>query len=124
MALGALGGPVGLLLGGLAGAIGGWWAGHGVAGAITSDDEEAFRRDFEGAPVRLADRSYHDVRPAYVAGHLAARNPDYADRSFEEVEPDLRRGWSADVARHCGEWPAMRRYARTAFDRARASNEE
>jgi hypothetical protein len=121
MALGAMGGPVGLVLGGIAGAVGGWWAGRGIADAITSDDDVAFRRDFESAPVRLADRTYEHVRPAYVAGHLAGRNPDYAGRSFDDVESDLRTGWNADVTRDCGEWPSVRRYARTAFDRARSS---
>jgi hypothetical protein len=122
MAIGAIGGPVGVVLGGIAGAVGGWWAGRGIADAITSDDDVAFRRDFESAPDRVADRPYESVRPAYVAGHLAGRNPEYAGRSFENVEPDLRRGWSDDVVRQCGEWPAMRRYARAAFDRSRGSS--
>jgi hypothetical protein len=122
MAIGAIGGPVGVVLGGIAGAVGGWWAGRGIADAITSDDDAAFRRDFESTPDRLSDRSYEAVRPAYVAGHLAGRNPDYAGRSFENVEPDLRRGWTDDVVRQSGEWGAMRRYARTAFDRSRGSS--
>jgi len=123
-ALGAIGGPVGAVIGGLAGAIGGWWAGRGVADAITNDDDVAFRRNFESTPDRLSDRSYDDVRTSYVAGHLAARNPDYAGRSFENVEPDLRRGWNADLTKQGGEWPAVRRYARASFDRARGTNRE
>jgi hypothetical protein len=119
MSIGAIGGPVGLLLGGLAGAVGGWWAGRGISDAITKDDDDAFRRHFESQAARLADRSYDDVRPAYVAGHLAGRNPDYAGLPFEDVESDLRCGWSTDIVRHCGEWPTVRRYARVAFDRAR-----
>jgi hypothetical protein len=119
MAIGAIGGPVGLVLGGLAGAVGGWWAGKGVAAAITKDDDAAFRRDFESERDRLPDRSYDDVRPAYVAGHLAGRNPDYAGRSFEDIESDLQCGWTTEVIGQCGEWPVMRRYARVGFDRAR-----
>ena len=122
MALGIAGGPVGLVIGGLAGALGGWWAGKGIADAITKPDDDAYRAHFDGAPIRLADRSYEDVRPAYVAGHLAGRNPDYDGRSFEDVEADLRRGWSSDVAARCGEWPAVRGYAQSAFQRARAGN--
>jgi hypothetical protein len=119
MAVGAVGGPIGLLIGGIAGAVGGWWAGRGIADAITKDDDAAFRRDFERSADRPADRRYEDVRPAYVAGHLAGRNPEYADRSFEEVESDLRCGWGTEIVRHCGEWPGVRRYAQSAFDRAR-----
>ena len=118
-AIGAIGGPIGAVIGGLAGAIGGWWAGREIAGAITTDDDAAFRRDFESTPDRLSDRPYEEIRPAYMAGHLAGRNPEYAGRSFETVESDLRCGWNADVAQQCGEWPAVRRYARAAFDRAR-----
>jgi hypothetical protein len=119
LAIGATAGPIGAVIGGLAGAVGGWWAGREIADAITTDDDAAFRRHFESTPERLSDRSYDEIRPAYVAGHLAGRNPEYADRSFESVESDLRCGWNADVAQQCGEWPAVRGYARAAFDRAR-----
>jgi len=119
MSIGAIGGPVGLLIGGLAGAVGGWWAGRGIADAITKNDDDAFRRHFEAMPDRPADRSYHDVRAGYIAGHLAGRNPEYADRSFDDIESDLQCGWSADVARQCGEWLNVRRYAVAAFERAR-----
>ena len=122
MSLGAMGGPVGLVLGGIAGAVGGWWAGKGIAAALTEDDERAFRTHYEGSPSRLADRSYDQVRPAYVAGHLAGRNPDYATRGFEEIESDLQCGWSDELADQCGQWPAVRGFARSAFDRARAGS--
>lgn len=121
LAIGAIGGPLGAVIGGLAGALGGWWAGREIADAITTNDDAAFRRHFESTADRLADGSYDRIRPAYVTGHLAGRNPEYAGRSFEDVESDLRCGWNADVAQHCGEWPTMRRYARVAFDRARGA---
>src|SRR5213078_3594150 len=62
MSIGAMAGPVGLVVGGLAGAVGGWWAGRGIADAITDDDDAAFRRDFESATDRPADRAYESVR--------------------------------------------------------------
>lgn len=119
IAIGAIGGPLGAVIGGLAGALGGWWAGREIAGAITTEDDDAFRRHFESTPERLSDRRYEEIRPAYVAGHLAGRNPEYAGRSFEDVESDLRCGWNDEVTEQCGEWPAVRRYAHVAFDRAR-----
>ncbi len=121
MAVGAAGGPVGLVLGGIAGALGGWWAGHGIAGAVTADDEATFRTHYEASPDRLADRGYEEVRPAYVAGYLAGRNPEYAGRSFDEIEGDLRHGWSDEVVSRSGDWQGVRGYARTAFDRARGT---
>lgn len=119
MAVGAIAGPVGLVVGGLAGALGGWWAGKGIAAAVTNDDDAAYRSDFERRADRPADATYEDVRPAYLSGHLAGRNPEYADRTFEQVESDLRCGWSSDIVRHCSEWPNVRRYARAGFERAR-----
>ncbi|HKW10384.1 MAG TPA: hypothetical protein VJO33_08385 [Gemmatimonadaceae bacterium] len=119
MAIGAIGGPVGLVVGGIAGAVGGWWAGRNIADAISVNDDDAFRRHFNQVGNQVADLRYEDVRPAYLAGHLAGRNPDYAGRSFEQVESDLRCGWGTEIVRHCGEWPSVRRYARAAFDRAR-----
>lgn len=117
--IGAIGGPVGLVIGGLAGAVGGWWAGREIADALGKNDDDAFRRHFEHLPDRPVDRVYQDVRPAYVAGYLAGMNPEYAARSFDDVESDLRRGWTTDVVRHCGEWPSVRRYAEAGFERAR-----
>ena len=122
LSVGAIAGPVGAVLGAIAGAVGGWWAGHGIANAIASDDEDYFRSHYDTVPGRTAGeaaRSFEKARPAYVAGHLAGRNPDYTGRSFDEVEGDLRRGWSDDVAAQHGDWPSVRDYARAAFDRAR-----
>jgi hypothetical protein len=121
LALGAPAGPVGALLGAIAGAVGGWWAGREVAHALTESDDRFYRSHYEHAPDRLADRAYEQVRPAYVAGHLAGRNPEYAGRSFEEIEGDLRGGWQDCVGEQCGEWPAVRGYARAAFERARGT---
>ena len=122
MSLGAIGGPVGLVIGGIAGAVGGWWAGHGIAEAISNDDDDYFRQDYERSAAQRADRAYEHVRPAYIAGHLAGRNPDYRGRSFEDVEPDLAGGWSSDVVRQSGEWSAVRGHARSAFQRARGDD--
>jgi hypothetical protein len=120
-AFGVVGGPVGLVLGAIAGALGGWWAGRGVADAFTSQDEAFYRAQYEGSPTRLADRDYETVSPAYVAGHLAGRNPDYAGRSFEDVEDDLRKGWTDDVSKQHGQWSAVRGFARAAFEHARGT---
>ena len=115
----AAGGPVGLVVGALAGALGGWWTGRGIADGFTDQDAIAYRAHYEASPDRLADRTYEQVSPAYAVGHLAARNPDYAGRSFDEIEADLRRGWSDDLAARLGPWPAVRGYPRAAFDRVR-----
>ncbi|GLC27798.1 hypothetical protein [Roseisolibacter agri] len=125
-AVGALGGPVGMVIGALAGAVGGWWAGRSVAEGVhdyTDDDDRFYREHHTTTRSKLADvstsRSYDDVRPAYQLGHLAGRNPDYSGRSFDDVETDLQRGWTNDVAAKHGDWTSVRPYARDAYDRGR-----
>ncbi|HET8656451.1 MAG TPA: hypothetical protein VFL93_13100 [Longimicrobiaceae bacterium] len=53
-------------------------------------------------------RDYEDVRPMYQLGDVAAQNPDYQDRSFEEIEPELRGGWGEEQSSRYGAWPDVR----------------
>jgi hypothetical protein len=120
-AIGSLGGPIGTVIGGIAGAVSGWWAGRAISESAyhaTHDDDEFYRGRHADAP---AARSYDDVRPAYHLGHLAGRNPDYAGRDFDDVEADLRHGWTGDVSARHGGWDEVRGYARHAFERSRAT---
>ena len=147
-ALGSLGGPIGTIIGGIAGAVGGWWSGRAISEAAshyTEDDDAYYRSQFESrraggalrpdrepdlaADERTSDIAlartegysgdYLDYRPAYQLGHLAALNPEYASRTFEDVEPDLRRGWTADASERHGGWDEAREHARSAYERAR-----
>ena len=122
--IGSSAGPVGTVIGGIAGAIGGWWSGRAVAeatDAISNEDEEYYRKIWEGTENRPADRSFEDVRPAYYLGHVAANNPDYANRSWSEVQQDLSRGWSEDHARRYGSWTTVSSYAQAGYERGRSS---
>jgi hypothetical protein len=119
-AVGSLAGPVGTVIGGIVGAMGGWWTGRAVAEAataLTTEDESYYRRHYEGSPI--ADRKYNDVKPAYYLGHMASRNPDYRNRSFDEIESDLRTGWSRDS--RYGSWDTVRGYAREGYSRGTSS---
>ena len=120
-AVGSVAGPVGTIIGGIVGAMGGWWSGRAVseaATAITSDDDAYYRRHYSSSPGMTADRRYDDVRPAYYLGHIASRNPDYRNRSFDDIEADLRRGWPADG--RYGSWNSVRSYANEGFLRGRS----
>jgi len=66
-----------------------------------------------------ANQNYDAYRPAYQLGHVASRNPDYADRDFDAVEADLRRGWTDDVSQQYGGWDRVRDRARQGFERGR-----
>ena len=121
-AIGSAAGPVGTIIGGIVGAMGGWWTGRAVAEAataITKDDETYYRRHFESTPGRFGTKSYDDAKPAYYLGHVASRNPDYRDRSFGDIESDLRRGWTTD--RNRGTWDDVRNFASEGFSRGRST---
>src|SRR5215204_4772850 len=112
-AVGSLAGPVGTVIGAIAGAAGGWWSGKAAADAasnIDATDDNYYRQRFS----ETGGRDYDTARPAYHLGHVAGFDPDYEGRSFEEVEPDLRRGWTSAGT---GDWDNVRDYARDAFER-------
>jgi hypothetical protein len=123
--IGSAAGPVGTLIGGIAGALGGWWAGRAVADSaarLSREDEEYYREHYESQPNRLADQSYDDVRGAYYLGQIASHNPNFVEREWTEVEPELERGWWTASA--YGRWAAVRDYAKTGFARGRSRLDE
>ena len=125
-AIGSIGGPIGTVIGGIAGAVGGWWTGRAIAEAASNfshADDEHFRTDYEtrAAGASNTDLTYDRVRPAYQLGYLASRNPEYTGHTFEEIEPHLERGWTANADVDGTDWNEMRDYARTAYVRGAAS---
>lgn len=123
-AIGSAAGPVGTLIGGIAGALGGWWSSRAVteaASRLTKDDDEYYRSSYERSPNRLADRAYDDVRPAYHLGHVAAHNPDYANRTWGDVQAELGRSWNAEHTQRYGDWSTVSRYAGEGFTRGRST---
>ena len=122
-AVGSIAGPLGTIIGGIAGAMGGWWSGRAVTEAashVTKDDDAFYRGHYEKTS-RMADRSYDDARPAYHLGHVAAHNPDYANKPWSDVSNDLQRGWTGDHTKKYGEWAAVSSYAGEGFTRGRSA---
>jgi hypothetical protein len=120
--IGSAAGPIGALIGGVAGAIGGWWTGRAVSEAaskLSPEDEEHFRAHFDAQPNRPADRAYDDVRGAYYLGQIASHNPNFIEREFTEVEPELERGWASYGDRY-GSWTTIRGYAAEGFSHGRS----
>jgi hypothetical protein len=116
-------GPVGAIVGAIAGALGGWWAGQAASAAsetITPDDETRYRVLYEASPNRLADRSYEDVRAFYHLGHVASEHPEYRERTFDEIEANLQKGWTSDLRTRYGDWSYVRPFVREAYAQRRA----
>ncbi|MDQ2666396.1 MAG: hypothetical protein M3Z05_10335 [Gemmatimonadota bacterium] len=123
-AIGSVVGPIGTIIGGIAGAMGGWWSGRAVteaASTVTKTDDDYYRGNYESSSSKMADRSYDDVKPAYHLGHVAAHNPEYANKNWNDVSSDMKRGWSADNAKKYGEWSAVSGYASEGFTRSRST---
>ena len=112
--IGSAFGPVGTVIGGIAGAVGGWWAGEKAGRAVEDmgQHEDYYRDDYR----RLGrdDIEYDDARIGYGVGHVAGRNPDYRGRSFDDVETDLRRGWTYRDR----DYDSMRPFIRTGYERS------
>jgi hypothetical protein len=120
-AIGSIAGPIGTAIGAIAGAAGGWWAGKNVAQELSGfdEDEPFYRNRFDTTRPQGSKVIYEQAKPAYQLGYLAARNPDYSERRFEDIEPDLRRGWSSDLSNKYGDWNNVKPYVSEAFDRSR-----
>jgi hypothetical protein len=85
------------------------------AASLPPEDEARYRALYEASPNRLAGRSYEDVRPFYHLGHIARGHPDYRQRTFDEIEDDLQKGWTPDLRARYGDWSSVRPFAREAF---------
>jgi hypothetical protein len=81
----------------------------------TPEDDARYRALYEASSSRLADRAYEDVRAAYHLGHIARAHPDYEGRKFEDVEDEIRKGWTPDLRARYGDWSLVRPFAREAF---------
>lgn len=96
-ALGAIGGPVGAIIGGVAGAIVGGGVGH-AAGEWNdpTEDEAYWKKSYTDRPYVKKGESFDNYADAYRYGGEAARsNPD---RSFSDVETDVRAGYERHPA--------------------------
>lgn len=116
----AIGGPIGAAIGAIAGAVGGWWVGHAsvVAGDWT-DHDEAYYREHHRTLGEPDDRTFEVSQPAYHLGHIASRNPDYRGRAFDEIEPELRHGWTDELRDRHGTWDSVRGQVRVGYERPR-----
>lgn len=115
--LGSAAGPIGTIIGGIAGAAGGWWAGEKV-GRAAEDMGKHDTHYREHHRATNSDLDYDTARIGYGVGHVAGRNPDYRDRPFEEVEPQLRSGWRD--TEH--DYDTLRPHVREGYERTRTED--
>jgi hypothetical protein len=113
----AVGGPIGAAIGGAVGAVAGGAVGKAAAETLNPTAEEQYWREtYPTRPYFRQDLDYSEYAPAYRYGWESAARGDYCNRTFEEIEPDLRRNWEARYSRP---WSEMREAIRDAFNRTR-----
>jgi len=76
--------------------------------------EEHFAGRRSGLGARADTRTFTDAEPNYRAGYEAAHDERFAGRSFEDVEPDLRRTHGKGQS-----WEELREEVREGWTRAR-----
>ncbi len=112
----AVGGPLGTMLGKIAGRVGGWWSSASEAiSELPEEEEQACRVHFEAYERRPEQLDWDTARTAYLLGYIAAENPTYRERPFEEIETDLRHGFNDEPNE---EYDTLRDFARFGYERA------
>jgi len=113
----------GAIFGSMASMLGSWWSGdeaRQTARMFTDRDDRECRRHFD--TVRPQQRShaasdYATTRPYYQLGYVARHSPEYRNRRFSDVEPELRRAWSSSPQGRERSWDEVRDYVGYAFER-------
>lgn len=113
---GAVGGPVGAAVGAVAGAVIGGYAGKAAAEAIDPTVEDAYWRDeYQNRPYYDPKLPYDEYGPAYRYGWEARQRT--RDQRFDDVEPELEKGWTKARANSGLSWDRARNATRDAWDR-------
>lgn len=114
-ALHAVARPLGVVLGAIGGTVGGWWKSASEDTLqLPEAEEQACRAHFATIVVEPVGLTYDQARTGYALGYVASRNPQYHGRAFEEVEPDLRRGFAGEYE---GDYDTLREFTRYGFGR-------
>lgn len=115
-AVGGMTGPVGAAVGAVAGAVVGALSGKAVARAVDPAAEDLYWRDnYADRPYVEGSATYDDYRPAYGYGVDAYTR--YPGRTFDEVEPELNRGWSSRRGNSSLSWDNAKHASRDAWHR-------
>lgn len=94
----------------MASMLGSWWSGQEASRAAASFGQEQERACEQHFQARSSGRDYSTTRPLYEFGHVAGQNPDYQNRSFSEIEPELRQAWESGPSKQYGRWDDVRDY--------------
>jgi hypothetical protein len=108
--------PIAAIVGAIAGTVGGWWkkATSDSSSMFPEHEEQACRAHFATVITIEPEMTYDRARTGYELGYVASRNPDYQGRTFEEIEEDLRHGFTGE---HADEYDSLRDFTRYGYGR-------
>ena len=114
--IGALAGPVGVAVGTAVGAVAGGLAGKGVAELIDPTVESKYWADNYSASGYVPKGvEYQAYEPAYRYGWESFAR--YPGQKFEDVEPELQRGWDQHRGASQQTWEEAKAATRDAWHR-------
>lgn len=88
--------------------------------AINLAEEETYWKEkYKTRPYYNEGREYDDYATAFHYGWESASKPENAGRKFEEIEPELERGWPAYRGSNQNTWKDFKDVIRDAYDRIR-----
>ncbi|MHB1766396.1 MAG: hypothetical protein ACYCUV_00930 [Phycisphaerae bacterium] len=119
-AIGTAAGPIGTVAGATAGAVigavAGGFVGKEVATEVDPDIEHDFwRSSYSSRPYFREDMPYDQLGPAYQYGWESRML--YNNKTFEESEPILARGWPAHRGHSHLHWDQAKHAARDSWER-------
>lgn len=115
-AVGTVAGPAGTVVGAAVGAVIGGLAGKAVAEHYDPTVEDKYWRDqYTKEPYYNRDLAYDDYSPAYRYGGEARGK--FADRTYEDVEPELGRDWDRVKGNSRMTWQQASPAARASWSR-------
>jgi hypothetical protein len=104
------------VVGAAVGAVAGGLGGKAAAESVNPTIEDTYWRDnYSGRPYIRKGESYATYRAAYEYGWQARMM--HGDRQWEDVEPDLARGWPQSRGNSKLDWSDARHAAKDAWDR-------
>ena len=79
------------------------------------DEDEYWRKHFRSRPYASSERDYEFYQPGYRFGYEAAN--EYAERDWNDIEPDLSRSWPSFEHRGMSTWEQVKHAVRDGWDR-------
>lgn len=115
---GVVAGPVGAAIGSVVGAVAGGLAGKSAAEKVNPTVEDDYwRTNYSSRPYVDQKERYEDYQPAYQAGYEGYSRYGTSGKTYDEIEPDLRRDYETRQGGAGLAWDKAKHAAKDAWHR-------